>query len=169
MRTPGSRYPDVPAPAGVGGLEKSFRKFHRQPIISQPWRDDLHAYLGGILRDLGGVAQQIGGTADHVHILAGLKATHCLADVLRDIKSGSSRWIHDEKRIRSFDWQEGYGAVTVSPSGLTRLRRYIVDRRSTIAKRHFRTNSVSSWTSAVSPMTSATCGKSVRPAGAGRC
>ncbi|PYU97427.1 MAG: transposase, partial [Acidobacteria bacterium] len=71
-----------------------------------------HAYLGGILRDLGGVAQEVGGVADHVHFLAALKATHCLADVLRDTKTGSSRWIHETMRIRSFAWQEGYGAVT---------------------------------------------------------
>ena len=109
----------------------------REPIIPPPWRDELHAYLGGILRDLGGVAQQVGGTADHVHVLAGLKATHCLADVLRDVKSGSSRWIHDEKRIRSFGWQEGYGAVTVSPSDLARVRRYIARQEEHHRKRTF--------------------------------
>ena len=43
---------------------------------------------------LGGVVLEVGGAADHVHILAGLKATHCLADVLREIKKGSSAWVH---------------------------------------------------------------------------
>ena len=93
-----------------------FSTKNREPILAASWRAELHAYLGGILRDLGGVAQEVGGVADHVHFLAALKATHCLADVLRDTKTGSSRWIHETMRIRSFAWQEGYGAVTVSPS-----------------------------------------------------
>jgi putative transposase len=102
-----------------------FSTKNREPILAASWRADLHAYLGGILRDLGGVAQEVGGVADHVHFLAALKATHCLADVLRDTKTGSSRWIHDTMNIRSFAWQEGYGAVTVSPSDVPRVRRYI--------------------------------------------
>src|SRR5207249_7981069 len=68
-----------------------FSTKNREPILAASWRAELHAYLGGILRDLGGVAQEVGGVADHVHFLAALKATHCLADVLRDTKSGSSR------------------------------------------------------------------------------
>jgi len=32
------------------------------------------------------------GVADHVHILLGLRATHRLADVVREVKKASSRW-----------------------------------------------------------------------------
>ena len=51
--------------------------------ITEAWQERLHAYLGGILRGLGAVAETIGGAADHIHILASLKATHCLADIMR--------------------------------------------------------------------------------------
>ncbi len=54
----------------------------------------------------------VGGTGDHIHIAAGLRATHCLADVMREVKSESSRWIHEELRVAGFAWQEGYGAFT---------------------------------------------------------
>ena len=89
-----------------------FSTENREPILAASWRAELHAYLGGILRDLGGVAQEVGGVADHVHLLAALKATHCLADVLRNAKTGSSRWIHDTMRIRSFAWQGDSSGVT---------------------------------------------------------
>ena len=46
----------------------------------------MHAFLGGAIKTLGAIPEKIGGTDDHVHILMGLKATHCLADVMRDIK-----------------------------------------------------------------------------------
>jgi REP element-mobilizing transposase RayT len=82
----------------------------RVPIIDLEWRPRLHAILGGAVRNLGGVALEVGGVADHVHLLAGLKATHCVADVLRDLKKGSSAWVHDVVGERRFNWQEGYGA-----------------------------------------------------------
>ena len=58
----------------------------RVPMIDSSWRSRLHEYLGGTIRGLGGFPEEVGGVADHVHLLAGLKATHCLADVLRELK-----------------------------------------------------------------------------------
>jgi hypothetical protein len=60
-----------------------------------------------------------------VHLLIGLKATHRLADVLRDIKTTSSSWVHEEIGRPIFSWQDGYGAFTVSPSMRATVRRYI--------------------------------------------
>jgi REP element-mobilizing transposase RayT len=97
----------------------------RLPIIDPEWRPRLHAILGGAVRNIGGVALEVGGVADHVHLLAGLKATHCVADVLRDLKKGSSAWVHDVVGERRFYWQEGYGAFTVSRSGHAAVARYI--------------------------------------------
>ena len=97
----------------------------RAPYMQKEWRGRLHAYLGGIVNDLGGVAEKVNGVEDHVHLLIGLRATHCLADVLRDIKAGSSRWMHDEMGLHEFAWQEGYGAFTVSVSQLDAVKSYI--------------------------------------------
>jgi hypothetical protein len=58
----------------------------------------------------GGFSQGVGGVADHVHLLVGLKATHCLADVLRELKKSSSVWVHEQIRVDEFAWQEGYAA-----------------------------------------------------------
>jgi len=98
---------------------------NREPTIQQAWRKDLHAYLGGIIRTLGGIAEVVGGVSDHVHLLIGLRATHRLADVLRELKAVSSRWVHDEIGMRGFAWQEGYGAFTVSASQRDSVRDYI--------------------------------------------
>jgi REP element-mobilizing transposase RayT len=87
---------------------------NHEPIIQQSWRGDLHAYLGGIIRAAKGVPQSIGGVSHHVHLLVGLRATHRLADVLRELKAISSGWIHNEIGMPAFAWQEGYGAFTVS-------------------------------------------------------
>ena len=97
----------------------------RHPWIEADWRDDLHGYLGGCVKTLGGVPEEIGGVADHVHVLIGLRATHCLADVIREIKKVSSRWVHEQRSVPDFSWQEGYGAFTVSRSNIAGVRRYI--------------------------------------------
>ena len=59
---------------------------NREAIIRPEWRTRLHDYLGGSIRGLGGFSEEVGGIADHVHLLVGLKATHCVADVLRELK-----------------------------------------------------------------------------------
>ena len=96
--------------------------------ISAEWRSRLHAFLGGCIRTLGGVPIAIGGTDDHVHILAGLRATHRLADVVKDVKVASSKWVHTEIGVRSFAWQNGYGAFTVGTSQLDRVRGYVLNQ-----------------------------------------
>lgn len=100
----------------------------RVPLIEEPWRERLHEYLGGTVAGLGGVTQGVGGVADHVHLLVGLKATHCLSDFMRELKKASSVWVHDEIRQREFAWQEGYGAFTVSPTARAQVRRYIANQ-----------------------------------------
>lgn len=97
----------------------------RQPAIGSDWMPRLHAYLGGAIRTLHGIPEEVGGVSDHVHILLGLKATHSVAEFMRDIKRQSSLWVHETIGQKSFGWQEGYGAFTVSPSHREAVRSYI--------------------------------------------
>jgi putative transposase len=105
-----------------------FSTHRRQPSIAPGWRDELHRYLAGCIKTTGGVPVEIGGVADHVHLLFGLRATRSLADVMRDIKSASSKWVHDEQHHSLFAWQEGYGAFTVGRRDVDLLRRYVRDQ-----------------------------------------
>jgi putative transposase len=114
-----------------------FSTKERQPWIEPGWRDDLYGYLGGCVKTLGGVPVEIGGVADHVHLLLGLRATHCLADVVREIKTASSRWVHEELHLPRFGWQEGYGAFTVSRSNVQPVRNYIATQPEHHQKRRF--------------------------------
>ena len=109
----------------------------RRNLIDPEWRERLHSYLGGIIRSIGAVPGAIGGVGDHVHLLVGLRATHRLADVLRDLKSASSEWVHQEIRVATFAWQEGYGAFTVSSSNLQTVIRYIRNQEAHHRKRTF--------------------------------
>jgi REP element-mobilizing transposase RayT len=100
----------------------------RVPIIEATWRPRLHEYLGGAVKGLGGFPQGVGGTRDHVHLLVGLKSTHCLGDFMRELKKASSMWVHKEIEIPQFAWQSGYGAFTVSPTARKDVRQYIANQ-----------------------------------------
>ncbi len=84
------------------------------------------------------VPEIIGGTADHVHLLVGLRATHCLADIVRDIKQTSSEWVHQTIRMPIFSWQEGYGAFTVSASLLPTVKDYIAHQEEHHRKKDYK-------------------------------
>lgn len=107
-------------------------------MISAEWRDRLHAFIGGCVKTSGGIPIAVGGTDDHVHLLGGLRATHCLADVVKDIKVASSKWVHQEIGAKLFIWQKGYGAFTVSPGNLERVRNYVLNQEEHHRKRSFR-------------------------------
>jgi putative transposase len=93
--------------------------------IKEEWRERLHQFIGGCLKTAACVPLAIGGTHDHIHILLGYRATHRLADVVKDIKVASSKWVHQEIGHKMFAWQGGYAAITVSPSQSSRVKRYI--------------------------------------------
>jgi putative transposase len=99
----------------------------RRPFIGSNWRNDLHAYLGGIIRGLGGVAEAVGGVDDHVHLLMGLKTTDAPANIIRELKKASSVWAA-ESRQPQFSWQEGYAIFSVSWTHVAIVRKYIADQ-----------------------------------------
>jgi putative transposase len=109
----------------------------RMAFMHKDWRSRLQGYIGGIVKDLGGVPETIGGVEDHVHLLVGLRATHRLADVLKEIKSSSSKWVHDEIKQPLFRWQEGYGAFTVSAAQVAAVKSYIVNQEEHHRKKTF--------------------------------
>jgi REP element-mobilizing transposase RayT len=101
----------------------------RVPLLTDAIRLDVHAYLGGILRELDAIPIAIGGTADHVHLLTRLPANLALADCMRIVKTNSSRWVKERwTQQRRFAWQGGYGAFSVSESRRAAVTRYIRDQ-----------------------------------------
>ena len=115
-----------------------FSTKHRAAAITPAIEDDLHRYLGGIVRGIGGVCVEINGMSDHVHILAILPPKIAVSDALREIKASSSKWVHESKpNLARFAWQDGYAAFTVSRSQLDSTVAYIRDQKTHHAQRDF--------------------------------
>lgn len=98
----------------------------RVPLISGEVKEPLYEYMGGIIRGEGGILLEIGGVPDHVHLLAKFRTDIAVATMVKKIKGKSSKWRNDmQGRAEHFQWQEGYGAFSVSESLVKRVGNYI--------------------------------------------
>lgn len=98
----------------------------RRKCIDSALRERLFPYLGGIARENGMQLLAVGGVEDHVHLLVCIPASLALSKAVQLLKGGSSKWIHETfQNQRQFAWQEGYGAFSVSFSGIEDTIAYI--------------------------------------------
>jgi putative transposase len=107
-----------------------FSTNNRHPWISAELQDRLYPFMArGVVAE-GGEAVIINGIEDHVHILAKLRQDKAVADILRNLKADSSGWVHKQfPELRSFAWQKGYAAFTVSKSQVPKVSQYIEKQR----------------------------------------
>jgi putative transposase len=65
----------------------------------------------------------IGGITNHVHLLMSLPPSRAMSNIVRDLKANSSQILrHADRRFR---WQDGYAVISVSPSSVAAVVRYI--------------------------------------------
>jgi putative transposase len=111
----------------------------RLPIIHEALRERLYEYIGGIVRGERGTLLEIGGIPDHVHLLVKLKSDMSIAEMVRLIKSNSSKWVNESTSpTERFEWQTGYGAFTVSESQVRKVWQYIRNQESHHAQVSFK-------------------------------
>ena len=86
----------------------------------------MHRYLGGILTHLACQPIIIGGVEDHVHILSTLSRTCEAAEMVKEVKRGSSLWLKSKSpELQDFAWQSGYGILSSGFSQVEAVRNYI--------------------------------------------
>jgi REP element-mobilizing transposase RayT len=108
----------------------------RANLIPGDKRESLWQYIGGIARSNRMKAIAVGGTTNHAHVLLDVPSTIPIAKAVQLIKGGSSKWMH-EKTGRAFQWQEGYGAFTVSVSHQPATIAYITSQEKHHARHTF--------------------------------
>ena len=101
-----------------------FSTKHREALITPTLRPELHAYLAGTLERIHCTPILAGGPDDHVHVLVGLGRTISIADMVEQLKTGSSKWAKGNG-VAAFAWQSGYGVFSVSESKAPEVLRYI--------------------------------------------
>jgi len=76
---------------------------------------------------------------NHVHIFIGYNPSVLLPDLIRDVKTGTTTFINQEKWFKTkFFWQEGYGAFSYSRSHISSVCKYIENQPLHHKKKTFR-------------------------------
>ena len=112
-----------------------FSTKERMQLIRSDLQPRLWDYIKDIAHNHGIRVLAIGGTDNHVHMLLSLPAEANIAEVVRTLKCNSTRWLRETRPL--FSWQEGYGAFSVSPSQVDRVRQYINNQAQHHARRSF--------------------------------
>lgn len=112
----------------------------RSNIISENWKVNLFKYINGIVISKKDKVMCLNGVSDHIHILLSISPATKISDLVRDIKANSSRWINEQRFISSkFEWQNGFGAFSVSPGRVDRTIDYIKNQEVHHQRDSFRT------------------------------
>ena len=107
-------------------LHVVFSLKNRAPFITPDLARRLHQYLAATALGNGTKALDIGGMPDHIHLLLSFGREVTIADTVKTLKAGSSRWVHDTFSSRhEFAWQNGYGVFSVGYPELGAVRAYI--------------------------------------------
>jgi len=99
----------------------------RRPWLKPEIRPQLWAYMARILENLECELVTAGGVEDHAHVLCNLTKKHAPMKVMEVLKKDSSKFaktLHEE--CQEFQWQDGYGLFSVSPSHRQAVREYVL-------------------------------------------
>jgi putative transposase len=120
-------------------LHAVFSTKYRTPWIAADVAKRLYPYIGGIIRAEKGVLYDIGGVEDHIHLYLRWRPDGSISDLMRTVKSRSSKWVHDEfPALGKFAWQEGYSVFTVSKSREKAVKNYIAGQAEHHKKKDFK-------------------------------
>jgi REP element-mobilizing transposase RayT len=99
----------------------------RQPLIPPEFENRLYSFIAAIAREHKIPLLAAGGMPDHSHLLFLLPSTLSLAKTINTFKANSSRFMGQQGF--AFQWQNGYGAFSVSSSQLDKVTTYIRSQR----------------------------------------
>lgn len=110
----------------------------REPVLSKEIRSKLFSHIRENARSKNIYIDFVNGYVDHIHVLVSLNADQSIAKITQLIKGESSFWINKNKLTpQKFEWQDDYFAVSVSESGVNKVRDYIKNQEQHHAKKTF--------------------------------
>jgi REP element-mobilizing transposase RayT len=96
----------------------------RLNLIHTP--EELWRYVVGLAYAKNIHVVAAGGTTNHLHLLILLPQTMTLSKAMQELKANTSRWLRETSS--RFQWQEGYGAFSVSQSQRVTVAEYIANQ-----------------------------------------
>lgn len=98
----------------------------RRPLLSKDTSVKLSGHLYEYAESKGIYMKINFVNSDHVHALIDLPTGKAIDDVVQLLKGESSHWVNEQNLVPGkFAWQRGYGAFSVSQSGVDEVCAYI--------------------------------------------
>ena len=102
----------------------------RLPLLTEDIERQVYRYIITVCEDMNCNVLAVGGMADHVHLFVLLPTTVTFADLMKNVKAGSSRLISKELKPETwFRWRKNYGVFAVSASHKERVINYILNQK----------------------------------------
>jgi len=101
----------------------------REPIITPSVERMLLEYMPRKILENYGSCLALNMTDDHLHLLAAILPKISVAEFVHRIKGSSSHFINLNLGTKSFYWQHGYGALSLSEKGIPFVKRYIANQK----------------------------------------
>jgi len=110
----------------------------RRRLLDKPTAAKLSAHLQEYAKQKGIYMKINFVNPDHTHALIDLPTSLCIEDAVHLLKGESSHWVNEQNLVAGkFGWQRGYGAFSVSQSGVSEVCAYIADQEKHHAKVDF--------------------------------
>ena len=102
-------------------------------------QETLYKFVSGILENKKCHLYRINGVEDHFHIITHIHPSVGVADLIKDIKLGSTSLIKTTSMFPDFKgWMIGYGAFTYSMEAKENLISYVMNQKEHHRKTNFR-------------------------------
>jgi putative transposase len=119
-------------------IQAVFAVRFRTALLQDKWREELHKYVTGIVKNQRHKMISINSVSDHMHLLFGMRPIQSLSDLMQDIKGDSSRWINQRRFVPfRFEWQESFAAFSYSRDEIATVARYIENQQQHHTKETF--------------------------------
>ncbi|MES2276984.1 MAG: IS200/IS605 family transposase [Bacteroidota bacterium] len=110
-------------------LQVIFAVKYREAKLQKAWRSDVFGVIGNLINETNCKTIIVNGVEDHVHCLIGLRPVVSISELMKIVKSKSSKYINDNALTPGrFEWQEGYGVFSYGKSQLDKVYNYIKDQ-----------------------------------------
>ncbi|HOW26337.1 MAG TPA: IS200/IS605 family transposase [Bacteroidales bacterium] len=112
---------------------------HRQALINEQIREELHKYITGILINKKHKLLAIYAMPDHLHLFIGMNPDVSLSSLVKEIKVQTNSFINAKMLTgHPFHWQKGYGAFSYAKSQKHNVIEYILHQKEHHQKNTFR-------------------------------
>jgi REP element-mobilizing transposase RayT len=119
-------------------IQTVFPVKYRKAVIDEKWRSELCGVIGNLINEMGCKTLIVNGYEDHIHCFFALKPSISVSEVMKSVKSKSSKWVNEQVLTSNrFEWQKGFGCFSYGHSQIQRVFDYIKNQEEHHKERSF--------------------------------